>query len=244
MAAERFTYVGSRVERMSFGHGDRPGQVDLWLGDCRRVLPDAAPDLAVHLVLTDPPYGCGERTDRAKRNRSILAAAADFPAIVGDDGPFDPSHLLAYGRLFLFGANWYADKLPASGSWVVWDKRAGLTSKRGDAFNDNGDAELAWTNLGGPVRVWSQRWMGMLRDGEREPRIHPTQKPVDLLRRVIETYTKPGDLVLDPYAGSGSTLLAAALCGRRAVGVEIDETYYWAAAARLEKHFAQGVLDL
>ena len=56
-------------------------------------------------------------------------------------------------------------------------------------------------------------------------RLHPTQKPEDLLSMLIGQYTQPGELVLDPFAGSGSTLKAAQLTGRMAIGIEMDEEY-------------------
>lgn len=58
------------------------------------------------------------------------------------------------------------------------------------------------------------------------PKIHPTQKPVPLLERLIEIFTDPNDVVIDPCAGSGSALLAAANCGRRAYGFEIKKNFY------------------
>ena len=207
--------------------------ITIYHGDCREVLPTLGP---VDLVLTDPPYGVNERCERKARKRGSLASCNDFPQIVGDDERFDPSHLLRFPRLVLFGANHYADSLPPSPSWIVWDKRAGITSKRGDAFNDNGDAEMAWTNLGGPVRVISHLWMGMLKASERnEKRLHPTQKPVALMARIISEHTQSGDLILDPYFGSGPVLRAAKDLGRKAIGIEIEERYCEIAARRLQQ---------
>lgn len=202
---------------------DRDGAT-IYLGDCRDILPQLVE--TVDLLLSDPPYGVNERTDRKARQRSALAEANDFPPVYGDDEPFDPSHLLHFPRIVLFGANHYADRLPPSPSWIVWDKRAGMTSKRGDTLNDNGDAELAWTNLGGPVRTFSHLWMGMMKESERNKRrVHPTQKPIGVMARIIAENTQPGDLILDPYMGSGSTLRAALNLGRRCIGIEISERY-------------------
>lgn len=230
--------------------------VTIWHGDCRQLLPAVAPPSEVALVLTDPPYGVSERTNRASAGRGSepgntsstlkgtkrqAAPANDFPPVFGDDEPFDPSHLMAYRRLVLFGANHYADQLPPSSAWVVWDKIDGLTTERRDVgINDNGDAEMAWSNLGGPVRILRHRWLGMLRSGPEQSQrtLHPTQKPVALMRRLVEWRSQPGDLILDPYMGSGSTLRAAKDCGRRAVGIEYEERYCEVAVRRL----AQGSL--
>lgn len=209
------------------------GAVTIYHGDCREILPVVLTVIPA-LVLTDPPYGVAERTDRQSKGRSTVRAKANnFPPVVGDAERFDPSHLLRYPRLVLFGANNYADRLPTVSSWIVWDKLDGLTSKREIGFNDNGDAELVWTNLGGPIRLLSERWMGVHRLSEHgESRLHPTQKPVALMSRIIVWRTSPGDLVVDPYMGSGSTLVAAKEAGRKAIGIEIEERYCEIAARR------------
>lgn len=206
--------------------------VTIYHGDCREIVPTLGADL---FVLTDPPYGVAERTDRKAKGRSNLAECNDFPPVYGDDEPFDPAHLLRFKRLVLWGANYYAERLPTSPSWIVWDKRDGIPS------NDNADVELAWTNLGGPARTFRHMWSGMLKASEQnERRVHPTQKPVALMSWIINTRTKPGDVILDPYMGGGSTLVAAKACGRRSIGIEFEKAYCDAAVKRL----AQEVLDL
>lgn len=208
--------------------------ITIYHGDCRDLLPDVAPPSRIDLLLTDPPYGIAERTDRRSKRRSALAAAIDFPAVAGDDVPFDPTHLFGYRRSVLFGANYYADRLPTSSSWLVWDKVDGLTSKREVGFNDNADVELAWTNIGGPARMFRHRWMGIMKASERtERRRHPTQKPVALMARIIRW--AGGDVILDPYMGSGSSLVAAAALGLAGIGIELEERYCEVAANRLSQ---------
>ena len=130
-------------------------------------------------------------------------------------------------NLILFGANWYADKLPPSGGWVVWDK----TPKGVKEGFYASHAELAWTNLCSSVRKVSLQWGGEARNGE--PHLHPTQKPVGVMRWLLEQFSEPGDLVLDPYMGSGPVAQACKETGRRYVGVELEETYVKAAVGRL-----------
>ena len=231
---------------------ERDGIV-IYHGDCRDILPSIEP-ASVGLLLSDPPYGINLDTANAARGRGgpvggrkstattgrvkqAIAHSTDYPPVFGDAEPFDPSPLLAYPRLILFGANHFAPRLPDSPSWLVWDKTAGLVAKkRLIGFCDNADAELIWTNLGGPVRILGHQWIGLMKATERGvARVHPTQKPVALLRWLIEMYSKPGDLILDPYMGSGSTLEAARDTGRRCIGIEVSEAYCEIAARRLDQ---------
>jgi site-specific DNA-methyltransferase (adenine-specific) len=176
---------------------DKDG-VTLYYGDCRMLI-SSIPANTVDLVLTDPPYGISLDTGNKARGRGrnahnvppglerfgpTVAQRNDYPPIYGDGEPFDPGHLLHFKRLVLFGANYYADKLPPSPSWLVWDKLNGLQSKREIGFNDAADFEMIWTNLGGAAKIIPHRWNGLMKDSEhRESRVHPTQKPVLLLQK-------------------------------------------------------------
>jgi site-specific DNA-methyltransferase (adenine-specific) len=208
--------------------------VVIYHGDCRDILPLIEPE-TIDLVLTDPPYGVAERTDRLSRGRSNAYHSLDFAPVAGDDQPFDPALVLRYKRVMLFGANHFADRLPPSAAWVVWDKRDGTTP------DDNADCELIWSNIPGPARLYSHLWRGMIKASERnQVRVHPTQKPVALMRWIIERWSKPGDLILDPYMGSGPIARACADTGRRYIGIELEERYCEIAAKRM----AQTVLPL
>lgn len=235
--------------------------VTLYHADALEVLDDLPRD---GFLLTDPPYGVRANTDSTSRavgrykptSRNVILGRnrvgelaykpratkrLAYDPIVGDDRPFDPTPFLHFPRIVLFGANNYAAQLPASNGWIVWDKIDGLRSVRsaandGDGFADSGDAELAWSNVTGAVRIIRHRWMGMLKGSERaEPRIHPTQKPIELMARILRRYAVAGDVVVDPFAGSGSTLVAAIREGHRAIGVELVEAYCEGAAKRLER---------
>lgn len=209
--------------------------VTLWQGDCLDLMADI-PDGSVDAVITDPPYGMNLATNYKARKRTALAECNDFAPIEGDNQPFDPAPFLHYPRIVLFGANYYADKLPPSGAWLVWDKLDGLTSRRALGFNDNSDCELAWTNMGLATRIIRHRWMGMLKASEQQSRrVHPTQKPVALMEMILLHYTKPNDLVLDPYMGSGTTGVACVNTGRRFIGIEKDAGYFAIAQERTHK---------
>ena len=207
---------------------DRDG-VTIYHADCRDILPSIDP-ASVDLLLTDPPYGIGLSTTyksngRGRSNGRHAWVARDHAPVAGDDEPFDPLHLNGYKRRVLFGANNYAHLLPASQSWLVWDRVSD-----GD---DSADAELAWTNLGGTVRIYRHMWTGYRRQSEIGVHIHPTQKPVALMAWILNRWTKPGDLILDPYMGSGPVARAAQLLGRRYIGIELVEDYCKAAVNRL-----------
>ena len=218
--------------------------VTLYLADCREVLPTLAAD-SVDLIVTDPPYGV-----KWQSNRRALA----FDAIAGDDsteaaviglGLALPSlrrgrHLYAFGRYDL-------SALPLAGpAELIWDK---------EIFS-GGDLTIPWGVQHEPIAFYVNNKDGKLNrtpDGAltarlrrgsvlRVPRLnataiaqHPTEKPVELLRQLIESSSIMGELVLDPFVGSGSTLVAARAEGRRAVGIEVEERYCDVAATRLER---------
>ena len=218
--------------------------ITIYHGDCADVLPLVDPD-TVDLLLTDPPYGINLNTDYDGRGRGLAspnsthvartkrkAKANTFPPVAGDDEPFDPSPLLEFRRVVLWGANNYARHLPDSPSWIVWNRQSGGSA--------TADAELAFTNLGGTVRMFTYLWNGCARAGEKETHgLHPTQKPTALMRWIVDRWTEPGDLVLDPYMGSGPVAQACRDLGRRYIGCELVEEYCKVAVDRL----AQGVLD-
>ena len=213
---------------------------ELHHGDCLQVMRGLD---RVDAVITDPPYGMDLNTDYANRQRTSLAQCNDFRKIVGDDKPFDPVPFLDFKVVALFGANWYADKLPISGAWIVWDKLDGLKSDRDIGFNDNSDCELIWTNNGKATRIIKHRWMGAMKGSEqKDRRIHPTQKPVVLMKKIIKHLTEEGDTIFDPFMGSGTTGVACAQLGRKFIGIEIDEEYYKIAEKRIELAYAQKVM--
>lgn len=117
-----------------------------------------------------------------------------------------------------WGANYYTDALPPSPCWIVWDK---------DNTGNFADCEMAWTNQPTAARIFEHRWNGMLKASEQgQRRIHPTQKPVALARYCFEEYGNPGDVIIDPFLGSGITVLAAEELGdRRAIGFELEPVY-------------------
>lgn len=214
----------------------------LYLGDCLEYM-KTMPDKSVDAVITDPPYGMYLATNYRERKRTALAECNNFAPIIGDDISFDPTPFLEFERVVLFGANYYADKLPISGAWIVWDKLDGLSSSRALGFNDNSDCELIWTNMGNAARIIRARWMGAIKDTEKdERRVHPTQKPVILMQKIIRGYTDEEDTIFDPFMGSGTTGVACMKLNRRFIGVEIDPGYFEIARKRIEAAAMQEIL--
>jgi 16S rRNA G966 N2-methylase RsmD len=200
----------------------------IYLGDCREILPSLGP---VDLVLTDPPYGIGYKPQRSLSKCNKWQSQKPFEAVTNDNLPFEPALLLHFPTLVLWGANHYADKLPPSGGWLVWDKKRGATLSRGFVGSD---VELAWSNLFNTARMFDYMWCGLCRDGEIGEHYHPTQKPVNLMAWCI-SLARSAQTILDPFMGSGTSLVAAKQLGRQAIGIEIEERYCEIAVSRLQQ---------
>lgn len=191
------------------------------------------------LLATDPPYGIGADVGQSARaNRQdgkALAPSRDYGITNWDSEPAPKwlldSWLLRAKWQIVFGGNYF--HLPPSRCWLVWDKDNGR--------NDYADCELAWTNFDKPVRRLTFRFHGMLTEPgvDKEDRWHPTQKPQPVMRWAL--FQAPSDVrtVIDPFMGSGTTLVEAKRLGKLAVGIEREERYCEIAAKRL----SQRVLD-
>ena len=205
-------------------------------GDCLEVMRgmDAG---SVDAVITDPPYGRGFNTDYRRFTGGVSKPQFAYARIANDDRPFNPAPFINFApTVVMFGANNYSDRLP-QGSWLVWDKRLGqkplMTS----------DGEVAWCNRGHGVYIFNHVWDGFLRGPEQGiKRVHPTQKPIALMAWIIKKYTNPGDLILDPFCGSGTTGVACVQTGRRFIGIEIDEGYATIARERIARAAEQARL--
>ena len=206
------------------------GNAILYYGDCSEIIPHLPPIAA---VVTDPPYGIGFAhggNDNSGIGKGRYATKFAGQEIIGDDKPFDPIPLLSFPVVILWGANHYADKLPAKSSWLVWDKRAASHHT-----NDFADCELAWSSSGGVARVFRHHWDGMMKASERNiPREHPTQKPISVMKWSI-LQTGVSGTILDPYMGSGTTGIAAHELGLKFIGIEIDKQYFKIACKRIEQ---------
>lgn len=202
----------------------------IYHGDCREILPQLEP---VDLVLTDPPYGIGEAGGKNK-SRGLLAVARDYGNDHWDDTPIDRDLMLlvcgAGNSIIIFGGNYYSDVLTKNTCWLVFDKE--------NYQSDFADCELAWTNLDGAVRLLRWQWYGFIQK-IKEQRAHPTQKPMSLMQWCIEQADEKQkykhETILDPFMGSGTTLVAAKNLGRKAIGIEMEKKYCDIAVKRLRQ---------
>lgn len=223
--------------------------VTLYCGDCRDVMP-TLPKHSAGLLVTDPPYGMGYQSGARKQSGA-------FSVIEGDKGTVDVTglirlalevlpkkrHVYVFQQPMRHNVDWSALPLASSAS-LIWDKghvgQGNLLLGWGPSHEEivfavyvpaaydrnDGKGNLAARLRRGTILHHSHVDGNVLR--------HPTEKPVPLLRELIEMSSKPGDVVLDPFAGVGSTLVAAVLEGRRAIGIELDENYCRIAVERLQ----------
>lgn len=221
--------------------------VQLFLGDAATVIPSLVE--TADLIATDPPYGVAYQSNRRE-------ATPQFDVIHGDRGEVDVPGILtaAMGKLrpnrhvYVFGPLSLiegVEKLTAHVE-LVWDKEnIGM-----------GDLSLPWgpshealhfavfvpskaNRARGDGRLSARLRHGSvlraLRPNSAGVRRHPNEKPVEIMRQIVEASSCLGDTVLDPFMGSGSTVVAALLSGRRAIGIEKDEKHFREAVARVER---------
>ncbi len=204
---------------------ERIGNQRLILGDCLQVMPTLG---RFDAVVTDPPYGIGESAQK-NRTRGGNAAPGNYKDCFWDNEPASAEHMSLIRAVsrqqIIFGGNYFEGLGPTS-CWLVWDKQNG--------DNDFADCELAWTNLPKAVRRIYWRWNGMIRKGS-DVREHPTQKPVGVMEWCIGHLSETAKTILDPFMGSGTTLVACQRMGRHGTGIELDPDYFEIACKRVDK---------
>jgi DNA modification methylase len=186
------------------------------------------PDKSIDLVLTDPPYGI-------KRDKGFGGFGTPIARRRYEDDDWDSEkppketfdELIRVSKnAIIFGGNFFTELLPQSNHWLVWDKQ--------NTMPTFGDCELAWTNFPrNSVKKYELQYNGLL--GKEKERFHPTQKPVKLMEWCLKNYSKEGDIVLDPFLGSGTTVVACKRLNRNFIGIEKEQKYVEIALKRLEK---------
>ena len=186
------------------------------------------------LAIVDPPYGGNDAINLNNNNQNKKQAALRKNYKVFENNY--PSELY-FEELFrvsknqiIWGVNFYPYDF-LSGGRLVWDKK-------GTAF---GRAELAYLSMTKSVNICEIIWNGMIQHDmkNKEHRIHPTQKPVQLYKWLLKTYANEGDKILDTHLGSGSIAIACHDLGFDLTACELDTDYYNAAMKRIDDHKKQ-----
>lgn len=230
--------------------------VMIYHGDCREILPTLAP---VDHVITDPPYGAEahtlqrrvqrERNSSAEYGRVVGVEPLEFAPMTADGREFCGESFAALARRWVLvfcqieGAPLWRVSCEAGGlvykRTCLWVKRDGMPQLTGDRPGMGYEAFVAlhaqgrsrW-NGGGAHGVYDVP-KGSDRCSGKNP--HPTQKPEALMLQLIAHFSDPAETILDPFIGSGTTLVAAKQLGRRAIGIELNERYCEVAARRLQQ---------
>jgi len=201
------------------------GDCVLYQGDCMEVMPTLD---KIDAVLTDPPYGIdygnsggfcessGWKQWRGKAEWDKSRPSPDFFAYI----------LHNSREQIIWGGNYFSDLLPPSMRWLAWDK--------GQRNFTLADMELAWTSQQKALRVFTYPRGKAAQDGKQ----HPTQKPVALMEWCLG-FVPNAKTILDPFLGSGTTLVACAKMGRKGIGIELDESYFEIACKRVEEAYRQ-----
>ena len=193
------------------------GGITIYCGDNRTILP-LLDDY--DLLLTDPPYGLGDKWQGGKREwGSTAGICPEWDAETAPEWMMKLAMSKAKAAI-IWGGNYYA--LPIARGWLGWDKMQEHSS---------GHYELAWTNLEIPTRMYRK---SRVESYSQMGKVHPTQKPEGLMAWCLN-HAPTAKTICDPWMGSGTTLVAAKARGLRAIGIEANETYCRAAVARLSQ---------
>lgn len=180
------------------------------IGDVERLMDGTKADC----IITDPPYGIDAP------NMTLGSGKKNFDRGDWDKLRPDISNIISMAELCcVWGGNYFTDILPISNDWLCWYKK-----NDGLSFSEY---ELAWTNFGKNCRILSHHWSGEIKQ-------HPTQKPVAVMTWCIEQSGKT-TTILDPFMGSGSTIIAAEQTNRICYGMELDPKYIDVCVLRWEE---------
>lgn len=164
----------------------------VYQGDCLEFMRQL-PDKCIDLCLTDPPYGINEDggKDRTRGKQKVKHEKKGWDKDIPTKEVFEQIFRISKNQV-IFGANYFVEHIKPSMGWIYWDKNMG---------GDFSDGELAYTSFKKALRSYKQH----KNNNETQ---HPTQKPVELFVWILENYSKAGDLIFDPFAGSGTTGVA------------------------------------
>lgn len=189
------------------------------------------------MVFTDPPYGMFHDTAMSARQTkkdNWISTPKNYDKVIGDNDDFTPELISTifdnFGNVdevFIWGADYFAELIPErnSGSWTVWDKRAGVE----DMKWSTSEFELCWSKSRHHRKTARVTWSGILGTEQEhdhaDGRSHPTQKPTKLANWFFNHWGKDRKNIVDIYLGSGSTLIACEQTDRTCYGMELDPKY-------------------
>jgi DNA modification methylase len=180
------------------------------------------------LIFMDPPYGINiVGSDNKIGGSNTIAKCKTYEKIIGDESTDSAKNnykvisKLGFKKFIIFGGHYFLDFLDYPFSWIIWDKRGGMNS------NHFGDGEIALSSLGHPIRIFKHIWNGMIQEGTREERHHPTQKPIQLIYNILNMFYEKNQFkyVIDFFGGSGSTMLACEKLGIDSATMEFSPAY-------------------
>lgn len=180
----------------------------------------------VDIVLTDPPYGIDIVSENGEVGANFgITKKGNYSKIIADNTTETAKKSYEIlkkicNKLIIFGGNYFIDFLETSDGWIIWDKRVDSGIK-----NTFADGEMAYCNFHTPIRIYHQLWNGMIREGEKEKRVHPTQKPIRMLSEILQDFSKKNEIILDVFGGSGSVLIACEELNRNCYMMELDPKY-------------------
>jgi DNA modification methylase len=220
---------------MTYTRKEVIGDCVLYQGDCLEVMPTLG---RVDAVVTDPPYGIDYGRAGGFSEKSgwkQWRGKAEWDVARPNLDTFDCIRKVSENQI-IWGGNYFADMLPPSMGWLSWDK-----AQRGFSL---ADFELAWTSRQAAARafVYGRGNENGFAPGSKEPAwargVHPTQKPVALMKWCLG-FLPDADTILDPFMGSGTTIVACAKLGRKGIGIELDPDYFEIACKRVEEAYRQ-----
>ena len=198
------------------------------------------PDKYFDLAIVDPPYGINihkmNYTQSIKggvTKRNDYSAITDWDSNVPNQEYFNELFRVSKNQI-IWGGNYF--ELPLTKSWIIWDKK---TEEK--YSNDFADCEMAWNSFNKPAKVVRYLWSGMLQPNmkDKQKRIHPTEKPYQLYKWILDKYAKEGDKILDTHLGSGSIAIACHDYKFDLTACELDKEYFDKAMQRINNHTAQ-----
>ena len=204
------------------------------------------PDKWFDLCIVDPPYGIGASDYKRGGTQygNSKTKCKDYGSKNWDNATPTAEYWNELKRIsknqIIWGANHFISDIPFNSScWIVWDKENG----------DNGyaDCELAWTSFKSAVRKFKWKWQGMLQQNmkNKQERIHPTEKPIELYEFCLKNYAQKGFKILDTHLGSGSIALAIDKANKldnmnlEFVGIELDKEYFDKSIERIKINHSQ-----